>query len=530
MGVFNNNIHNRIYFFGLVLLGVAIPLSEFVTSLASLILSVNWLLEGNFKNKLRKLYYTKSILFFISVLLIHILWLFNTSDFQYAFHDIKIKLPLLALPVIMGTSSQLSAKQTKVLIMFFVASVFAGTLVSTSILLGIYDYKIDNLRDISIFISHIRFSLMIDLAIFILYYYLIYCKSRITLKEKVVYVFILVWLIVFLYLLQSLTGIVIFLIVSLILIFKHIHNVGNKYLRMSFLSVIVLVICLLVYYVYASITRFYDVDEVSEHNIEMITKQGNTYEHNFKDKTLENGHYVYLYVCDKELMLSWNKISKYKYWKKDKTGQNVVRYTLLRYLTSKGLRKDAEGVASLTIKDIRNIENGVANYIFADKYSVDAIIYKLIWEMDVYLKTNNPNNNSLTQRIEYLKAAKEIIKDNFWFGTGTGDPKTEFKKQYVKMQSKLDEKNRRRAHNQYVTFLLTFGIFGFMLTMIALFAPYFLHKDKHHILFSVFMLIVLFSMLNEDTLETQPGISFFTYFYCLFLYSWNNQDFVTNQK
>ena len=40
----------------------------------------------------------------------------------------------------------------------------------------------------------------------------------------------------------------------------------------------------------------------------------------------------------------------------------------MRYLTSKGLQKDAAGVKALTQQDIRNVENGIANVVFQGKH------------------------------------------------------------------------------------------------------------------------------------------------------------------
>ena len=40
----------------------------------------------------------------------------------------------------------------------------------------------------------------------------------------------------------------------------------------------------------------------------------------------------------------------------------------------------------------------------------------------------------------------------------------------------------------------------------------------------VFLLIALFSMFNEDTLESQPGVTFFSFFYSLLIFNQNNKS------
>ena len=163
----------------------------------------------------------------------------------------------------------------------------------------------------------------------------------------------------------------------------------------------------------------------------------------------------------------------------------------------------------------------MANYIFENKYAIYPIIYKVIWEVDVYRKGHNPAGNSITQRLEYLKAAKEIVKQNFYWGVGTGDVKDAFLNEYDRVNSKLPIKRRLRAHNQYVTFLLTFGIFGFLMLFYCMFYPVYKKRVFSHYLFVVFITIALLSFINEDTLETQIGITFFSYFYSLFLFGSN---------
>ena len=44
--------HKDIYYFSLVFLAVSLPLSIFTTSLAEIILFINWIWEGNFRQKI----------------------------------------------------------------------------------------------------------------------------------------------------------------------------------------------------------------------------------------------------------------------------------------------------------------------------------------------------------------------------------------------------------------------------------------------------------------------------------------------
>ena len=101
-------------------------------------------------------------------------------------------------------------------------------------------------------------------------------------------------------------------------------------------------------------------------------------------------------------------------------------------------------------------------------------------------------------------------------GVGTGDVDRAFKEQYEKDQSKLEEKWRLRTHNQYITLGIAFGVSGILLVMAVLFYPLISNYKAAGFVFSSFILIAAVSMLSEDTLETQAGITFFAFLYCLF--------------
>lgn len=511
--------HFMIYCFGLAMLAVSLPLSVFFMSLSQFIIGGNWLLEGQFRKKFRILIKRKSILLIFSILLVHFLGLIYTKDFNYAFNDIRIKLPLLILPLIIGTSHQLSIRQFKIILLFFIASVTVGSLISTSVLLGFTNLTINDNREISLFISHIRFSLLINIAIFLSGYFLFSPKHNKKVTEKIIFTVIIIWLTAFLFLLQAFTGIAILLITGFILgiylLIQQFRVLGIR-LKLFYIAVLVAIPLLVLSYITKSVTKFYSVEEVDFESLEKYTKKGNVYTHNIEKKQIENGNYIWLYVSEEELREEWNKISTLKYDGKDKKQQDI-KYTLIRYLTSKGYRKDAEGVEMLTSKDINLIENGIASHIYKSKYSIYPRIYQIIWEIDVYVKGGNPSGHSVTQRLEYLKTAKAIIKDNFFIGVGTGDLQIAFDEYYEKLNSQLTEKWRLRAHNQFVSFFVAFGFIGFLWIIFAMFYPVYIERKFKDYFFIMFLIIAILSMFNEDTLETQAGVTFFMFFYTLFL-------------
>ncbi|MBI5218826.1 MAG: O-antigen ligase family protein [Bacteroidia bacterium] len=484
-------------------------------SLSQFFIGGYWLLEGNFKKKWLRFKERKSIHLIISIWLLHAIGLIWTEDFHYAINDLRIKLPFLLLPVFVGTSAPLPMRQVKTILKFFILAVFAGTAVSMAVLLGFTHHVVNDIRDISIYISHIRFSLLINVAIIIMIYFLLSGKYKATQREIYIYSVLIIWFIIFLFILKSFTGIAVFFIMSFVMLLYWAFKKFKIKWKILLVSLILSAIVFASYYFYSGIKDFYTINEIDLTKLDTKTKEGNAYSHYLYHKYIENGNYVYLYLCEDELRREWNKSSHINYDDMDARGQ-PVKYTLFRYLASKGLRKDAEAFRQLSNEDISRIESGIANAkYFGNNFAAKR--YELIWQIDCYLKGGNPGGHSVTQRMEYLKAGIGIIKKNFWFGIGTGDLNIEFAKQYKKMNSPLQKEFRFRAHNQFVTFFLTFGIIGFLWIMFSMIAPVFIEKAYKSYIFLMFFIVALVSMLNEDTLESQPGVTFFLFFYILFI-------------
>lgn len=516
--MFGKEVHSKIYFVGLACLAASLPLSVFTTSLFEIVLATNWLLEGDFKSKWSKLRVRKSLWFFLSIYLVFLAGLVFTNDFAYAFHDLRIKLPIFVLALIMGLSEPITSKQFKWVILFFVAGVFASSLSSMAVLTGIIDFTYSDTREISLFVDHIRFSLLIDLAIFFLFYLILNPGMTNSVKERAFYTLLLCWLVIFLFILQAITGIVIFLVVGIVLFWVYFHKVPTVVLRWT-LAVFMIAGILIGLSIFArSINRFYKVEKIDRENIDQTTMNGNPYKHDFSQDYIENGHYIWLYFCEPELRKEWNLVSEIDYDSQDSLG-NEIKYVIIRYLTSKGLRKDSAGMAELGLTDIRLIEQGKANYLHGKKFSLYNKMYLIIWQIDVFRKNGNPSGHSITQRILYLKAALEIIGDNFWRGVGTGDVKDSYSAYYQDIDSPLSERWRLRAHNQLLTFMLTYGIIGFIWILVGFLYPVYLEGKWNDYFMVVFLLVGFFSMLNEDTLETHTGVSFFAFFYSLFLFT-----------
>ena len=138
----NHSLVRSLYIFGLALMVASIPLSRYLMSLSQFILAGVFLWDGinekrignYFSNHLRSLsligiiplvisevfanmirrfrlfFTTKPAIIFCSIILLHLVGLIYTQNFDYALHDLKTKLPLFLLPLYISTSKPLNNK------------------------------------------------------------------------------------------------------------------------------------------------------------------------------------------------------------------------------------------------------------------------------------------------------------------------------------------------------------------------------------------------------------------------------------
>lgn len=521
--VFPEKYHRSIYVFALIILVAGLPLSKFLMSLGQLILAGNWFLEGNVKNKFIAFWKNKPALIISSLLFMHFIGLLYSSDFDYALKDIRIKSPLFILPVILSTSQALSRKLFDTVLQFFVAAIIVASIISTLIYLGVIYRPIVDIRGISIFISHIRFALLICVAVFVSGYFIYNSTSSFS---KIVWAGIILWLVYFLTLLGSLTGMAVLAFTTLALIVYALYRSENNVVKYGGLFLLFGSIAFGAFYVSSIANESNNNEIVDSVKLYKYTSGGNLFEHDTLLKATENGHLIWVNYSKKELEESWNKRSAIKIGKRDLKGNDIYN-TLVRFLASKGMRKDADAVSQLTNEEVKSIERGVANVNYQNISNIKGRIYETLWELDVYKKTGDANGHSLTQRFEYWKTALSIIKSNPIVGVGTGDVPMAFEQEYVNLNSSLGMEWRLRAHNQYLSFSVAFGIVGLLWFLITLIYPLLKVKNGLTYLYITFFIIAIISFLTEDTLETQAGVTFFAFLNSFFLFGReenNDQD------
>lgn len=519
MSLFPDRTHSYIFLTGVILLVISLPFSTFGMSIAQAIIALNFFISGNWI-KLPELIKKNGIFWLIiSIFIIHLIGIVFSENIPLALKDIKVKLPLLILPIIFATSSPVSRKELSLILWFFVASVALCSIYGT---IRYYIQRLPDFRMISPFVSHIRLGLMVCLSLVIIIYEGYFVKQAVKI-HKIILVLLVIWFLVFLFIMQSITSTLILAGVCFAWLIRWgCHNSSLKK-NLILASVGLLILISLFLPVYLIFSTFQTPEKPDFKKLDKYTAQGHAYKHDTLFTDHENGNLVYIYIEESELRKEWNKRSTLNYDSLDKSG-NILKYTLFRFLASKGLRKDSEGLDALSNNEIKAIESGTANTLYMKWPGLFKRIHQTAWEYFSFKESDYLADFSFIQRLVNWKAALSAFSQKPLVGWGTGDVLDAVLSQDIQKQYPRPVTNKLKPHNQYLSFAVAFGLpLTLWIVFVLIYAP-FRKKILLHPLFYSFLLISLISFLGEDTLETQAGVTFFALFYNLFLFTKDHSE------
>jgi len=537
--------YTTMYFISLGLLAASLPLSKFTMSLFQFSTLFFWLWHGvdtsflkkyssgSFLNpanlarvtvdviknvfialfhKFIEFFRNKPAMVIASIMLLHVAGLIYTTDFAYAIKDLRTKLPIFILPLFIATGPRISTRTFYRILAVFIAAVVGGSIYRLILFL---ELPVADSRALAAHTSHIRYSLNAVFAVFIALYFINSEKVK-NIGLKVLFAAVAIWLVAFMTYMNYSTGILIFAFIGVLLLLYLTFRIKSIVLKSSILIGIGTLIILPVIYILSISFTFLNTPPADFSKLEKYTPRGNTYYHdtlNFKSK---NGIWTGLYICDKELRQAWAERSTLPLDGYNKKKQ-MNRYTLIKYLASKDLRKDADGVSQLSADDIKNIELGIDRYDVSNLPGLRTQVEDFIISYQRYINVKDPNSSSMVQRFEYWRTSLLLIQQNPVIGVGTGDLPNAFDEQYRTMNSNLAVQYRLRSHNQYLSITVAFGILGLAWFLFAMFYPGIKTAAFNNYFYVIFWIIFMISMLTEDTIESQEGVTFYVLFTALMI-------------
>ncbi|MFO7939522.1 MAG: O-antigen ligase family protein [Bacteroidales bacterium] len=497
----------------LVLMAASLPLSRAMVSVSLGLLAANFFLSPGVGSRIARSIHYPGLLVFLAFPLVYMLGLFYSSNLATGLDNFVRKLPFIVLPMVMA-GFPLTNRQLNRLLDIFVAAVMVNVSIAAAVYIFTHHQPTFDVRQISLFFSHIRLALMILFAMTITGYRAYHLQTA----RRWFYMAAGLLLGTSLLLVQSLTGLVIAFVLGFSVVIVLTFRLENAIARFVLLIAGLTVFLLVSSYLSHAWMRFHTTHPEDLAKLDTFTVNGNPYLHDTTNLIRENGYYVGLYLAPDELEEEWNSRSSLPFKGHDKDGQ-VLAGTLKRYLTAKGLRKDSAGIAALSHHDIYLIEAGVANPVYADADFLYARIYQILWELEMYRLTGYVRGHSVAQRIEFLLSGWHVIRENPWFGVGTGDVMSAQRKAFQDREVALAPEYQRKSHNQWVTLGMALGMVGLLVFVVAIAFPVIRNKTYRYFLFNLFLGSILLSFLSDDTLDTHIGVNFFCFFYALFVFT-----------
>jgi len=458
------------------------------------------------------LWKNKAAMVCISIFFLYVIGLLWTENYAFAIRDLRSKLPLLLFPFTLAMIKPLNIKELKAIFYMFLAGGLTGTIL---VLFAFFFGEFTDIRQIIWFNFNIRFGLVILMAVMVS----LWCFKHETTKKRYWFLVLMAWFTGMLVLMESMTALCILMFIVFFFGLRSVWLSSRKAVKWGVLVLLLTTGVSVFLYLNHIYTDFQPKESKNLSELDKTTAHGGVYEHDTTSKQLENGYWIRIYICEPELRESWNKRSTIDFDSVDFMGYRL-KATLIRYLTGKGLRKDAEGVAALSEADTHNIEQGIANHHNAKKSSLDSRIRTVFWEYYSWKEFDFATNTSLTQRFDFWRAGFYTIKHNFWFGVGTGDMIDAQMAAYKEIKMLMPNPEiSETPHNHYLIVFSTFGIFGFVWFLFVLIYPGIKMKKFRMPLYIAFFIVVILSMFVEKLTMT-----FFAAFNTLLLFGMFDEE------
>jgi hypothetical protein len=137
--------------------------------------------------------------------------------------------------------------------------------------------------------------------------------------------------------------------------------------------------------------------------------------------------------------------------------------------------------------------------------------------------------NSLVTRVSIWKSGWELAEKNLLFGVGASDGKPELVKYFKQTNQHFLAKYEFPTHNQFLDFLIKFGILGPLVVLIYIFTIGYLGFSLKNTLILSFFVLFFTSNLTDDFLLRFDGIAFSGLWFSIFGSYWLQQKTIVDK-
>jgi O-antigen ligase len=119
--------HRQAHYYLALLIAMCLPLARLTPVFIALLL-LNWLVEGDFRNKFQEIFKNKLALLFIAFFVMHLIGLSYTENMPSGLFDVQVKFSLLVFPVVLASRPFTNAHVKNIFYAFIVGGILCALL------------------------------------------------------------------------------------------------------------------------------------------------------------------------------------------------------------------------------------------------------------------------------------------------------------------------------------------------------------------------------------------------------------------
>ncbi len=199
----------------------------------------------------------------------------------------------------------------------------------------------------------------------------------------------------------------------------------------------------------------------------------------------------------------------------------IILFVLLIFKVFQSIKSKRIAGISVVLLFVTAVCVFLFNPRFKSFYRSNFVINKSELKVKDYKKIKNIKSNDYNYRVMLWSSALDLIKENPLIGIGAGGSDNRLYEVFAVKRQWYWKKEKYHAHNQYLQIFLDLGIIGFsvfLFLLISFLSKTFKYNNENLKLITInLFLIITINFLFESMFERYSGISFFTFFYCLFV-------------
>ncbi|OFX36975.1 MAG: hypothetical protein A2X08_16955 [Bacteroidetes bacterium GWA2_32_17] len=212
------NVTRNILFYSSLLVAFLIPLSHKITIYAIMLFVLSWLLSGQWLYTAEVAIKKPVFIIIVTFFFLHLVGLLYSSNMHAGWFDIEVKFSLILFPLVFFLSDTFDIEKRKKQLLAFVIGTALAMIIC--VISALYMYLMFNENNfsymkLSLFHHPTYFAMYISFSVAVIMYHFFYSEIAINKLLKSLFIILIILFAVFIYMLSSKAGIIIFFIALL---------------------------------------------------------------------------------------------------------------------------------------------------------------------------------------------------------------------------------------------------------------------------------------------------------------------------